>query len=344
MPTLKYALFAGMVVGCLASQALAAGPKVYDGYKVPRDSLGRPDLNGVWNAATMTPFQRPTQFGNRLVMTEDEVKKAEGVVAAREAVAAQKSDVSLTVKELPADGSGNYNAGFLEPGSTVMRVHGEPRTSLVTTADGLIPLDFKGKRERQFAIGGDEAAPPPGTVAEDPPGRNDNPEGRSLSERCVSYASSVITPRLYNSNTLIQQGVDSVAIQAEMIHDVRIVRLNGKHRTDGIREWNGDSVGHYEGDTLVVETTGYDPRTRKFGGSDNVKVTERFTRVSPTRLHYAFTVEDPQTWAKPWGGEYELTRSPAIYDFACHEGNYGLENILAGARGEEAQQRTASAK
>ncbi len=122
-----------------------------------------------------------------------------------------------------------------------------------------------------------------------------------------------------------------------MIHEARIVRLNAKHRTDGIRQLGGDSIGWYDGDTLVVETNGFDPRQRYMGGSDQLTVTERFTRVSPTRLFYAFTMEDPKTWAKPWGGEYEFTSSRGLYEYACHEGNYGLPDILAGARAEEKQ-------
>jgi hypothetical protein len=153
----------------------------------------------------------------------------------------------------------------------------------------------------------------------------------------------VILPSLYNSTYSIQQSRDSVAIQSEMIHDVRLVRLNSKHRADGITQWGGDSIGWYQGATLVVETIGFDPRTSNYGASDQLKVTERFTRVSPTRLHYAFTIDDPKTWAKPWGGEYEMTTSPGIYEYACHEGNYGLESILAGAREEEARARTATA-
>jgi hypothetical protein len=342
--SVKSALLASVICVSLAGQVLADGPVAYDGYKAPKDSLGRPDLTGVWNAATMTPLQRMPGFGNRLVMTPDEVAKAEGVVAARNAKAAQKTDQSLTVKELPADGSGNYNAGFLDPGTTIMRVHGEPRSSLLTTPDGLIPTNLRGHTGLpQYKIGGDEAAPPPGTVPADPPGMNDNPESRGLTERCVSFSSMVVLPSLYNSNTSIQQSRDTVAIESEMIHDVRIVRLNAKHRTDGVREWNGDPIGWYEGNTLVVETVGYDPRTNNWGASDQVKLTERFTRVSPTRLYYAFTVEDPKTWAKPWGGEYELTASKGIYEYACHEGNYGLEAILAGARYDEAQAKQASA-
>jgi hypothetical protein len=345
--SLKSALFAGVVCVSMAGQALASDPVVYDGYKAPHDSLGRPDLSGVWDSATMTPFQRQASYGNRLVMTKDEVAKAEGTIAARTALANSKTDPNARVQDLPEDGSVNENAQFLDPGTTIMRVHGEPRTSLITTPDGQIPLDLNGKTHSpgyENSFERDRSKGLSGAERPDPPGRNDNPEGRSLSERCVSYNSNaVIRPFLYNSIYKIQQSRDTVAIESEMIHDVRVVHLNGKHRTDGIKQWDGDPIGHYEGNTLVVETTGYEPRTNMFGASDQLKVTERFTRVSPTRMYYAFTVEDPKTWAKPWGGEYELRMAQGIYEYACAEGNYGLEAILAGARYEEAQAKQASA-
>jgi hypothetical protein len=349
--SIKSALLASVVCFSLAGQALAGDPVLYNGYKVPKDSLGRPVLNGVWNSATMTPFQRMPGYGNRLVMTPDEVAKAEGVIAKRTELANSKTDTNATVKDLPEDGSVNENAQFLEPGTTIMRVHGEPRSSLVTTTpDGYIPLDLNGQvhdprpqapatelqRDRSKGLSGAERP--------DPPGRNDNPESRTLAERCIAYNSTaVIRPFLYNSITSITQSRDTVAIQSEMIHSVRVVRLNGKHRTDGVKQWDGDSIGHYEGATLVVETADYDPRTTMFGGSDQLKITERFTRVSPTRMFYAFTVEDPKTWAKPWGGEYEMQAAPGIYEYACAEGNYGLEAILAGARYDESQTKQASA-
>jgi hypothetical protein len=346
----KPALLAGVIAAFLAGQAQAGGPVVYDGYKPPKDSLGRPDLTGVWNAATMTPLQRLPGFGDRIAMTPDEVQAVEGGAAATRALAAKNTDPNATVKDLPADGSGNYNAGWLDPGTTVMRVHGQPRSSLLTTPDGYVPADLKGRilvprptRVRGYA--GSDIPHPGSEAGRDPPGRNDNPEGRSLSERCIeSFAAGVvILPSLYNSTYAIQQSPDFVAIESEMIHDVRIVRLNGKHRTDGIKQWGGDSIGWYDGDTLVVETVGFDPRTRNYGASDQLKVTERFARVSPTRLYYSFIIEDPKTWAKPWGGEYEMTASPGIYEYACHEGNYGLESILAGARAEEAKAKSVAA-
>jgi hypothetical protein len=350
MGSVKSVLLAGVVTLSFAGQSLAA-PVFYNGYKPPKDSLGRPDLNGVWTNATITPFERPAAFGERLVMTPQEVDQAEGRVKAVNELAFKPTDPNASVKDLPADCSAgrgsncNYNTAWTDPGSTVMRVGGVPRTSILTTPDGRVPVNIKGQRMTRL-IEGEEAGlgtAQPGTGRGDPPGRNDNPEGRSLGERCINMGQAVPRSGLYNNNYMIQQGRDSVAIWTEMIHEVRVVRLNATHRTDGVRPWGGDPIGWYDGDTLVVETTGYNPKQNFYNASDALKVTERFTRVSPTKIHYAFTVEDPKTWAKPWGGEYEFSSSPGIYEYACHEGNYGLQNILAGARAEDGKLKTAAA-
>jgi hypothetical protein len=226
-----------------------------------------------------------------------------------------------------------------------MRVAGKPRTSILTTPDGRVPANLQGMRPTVVAEGEEKSyTPQPGEAPADPPGMNDNPETRALSERCLSFDFPVLRSGTYNNNIAIQQGDDTVAIEIEMIHQARLVHISGKH-VPGVQLWGGDSIGWYEGPTLVVETTGYSPKQTSFyGASKDLKVTERFTRISPTRLHYAFTVSDPKTWAQPWGGEEELTSSPAIYEYACHEGNYGLENILAGARAEEAQAKLKTAE
>jgi hypothetical protein len=142
--------------------------------------------------------------------------------------------------------------------------------------------------------------------------------------------------QLYNNNYRIVQGKDAVAIWVEMVHDVRIIRINGKHRTDGVRPYMGDSIGHYEGDTLVVSTTNFPPSTNLNGSSANLEMIEKFRRVGPNRLLYQFEARDPTVWDQPWGGEYEFVRSDGVYEYACHGGNYALEGVLAGARAEDA--------
>jgi hypothetical protein len=148
----------------------------------------------------------------------------------------------------------------------------------------------------------------------------------------------------YNNNYQFIQTADAVAIDVELIHDVRVIRLKGGHRTDGVRPWMGDSIGRWDGDTLVVETTNI-PKAQAFMGAwQNLKVTERFTRVSPTRINYQFQVEDPDVWDAPWGGEYDFSPLKGIvYEYACHEGNYALPGILAGARQKEREQAAAKA-
>ncbi len=144
-------------------------------------------------------------------------------------------------------------------------------------------------------------------------------------------------PLLYNNTYKIVQGKDTVAIEVEMVHDVRIIRLNAVHRSDGLRPWFGDSIGHYEGGTLVVETTNFPPSQPFLGSWKNLKVTERFSRAGADRVLYQFKVEDPSVWTEVWGGEYEFSKAAGmLYEYACHEGNYGLPDILAGARAEEA--------
>jgi len=169
---------------------------------------------------------------------------------------------------------------------------------------------------------------------------DDNPETKSLAERCLtsfgSSAGPIMLPLLYNNTYQFVQSKDAVVIVVEMVHDARVVRLNQPHRTDGVRPWWGDSIGHYEGNTLVVETTNYHPRNTFQGSSENLKVTEKFTRVANNRVLYQFTVEDPTAWDKPFGGEYEFGDAKGLqYEYACHEGNYALEGMLAGAREED---------
>ena len=323
----------------------AAAPGFAAPYTPPRLSGGVPDLEGTWTNATLTRLERPAEFGNRAVMTEQEAhaleKKNDDLVA----LGNRPTDPKATVKDLPADCSAgrgdncNYNAAWTDPGTLVMRVHGEPRTSFITyPANGHLPdltpeAAASGVTPRRFG-----AVLPAGMKP------SDNPETRPLGERCLTSfgysAGPVMLPLLYNNTYQFAQSKDTVAILVEMVHDVRLVHLNAKHRTDGIRPWFGDSIGHYEGSALVVETTNY-PQAQSFMGAwKNLKVTERFTRVGPDRILYQFKVEDPTVWTAPWGGEYEFSKAGGngmIYEYACHEGNYGLEDVLSGARAEEAE-------
>jgi hypothetical protein len=170
-------------------------------------------------------------------------------------------------------------------------------------------------------------------------GPADNPENRTLGDRCITswanHAGPIMMPSMYNNNYQIVQTKDTVAIVTEVIHDTRIIRMNAAHMPSNVKKWYGDSIGRWEGDTLVVETINYHPSQSFRGSDENLKVTERFTRVSPTRLLYQFTVEDPTVWETSWSGEYEFVQGDQLYEYACHEGNYALHGILQGERDVE---------
>jgi hypothetical protein len=335
--------------------AIAQQAKTATAYQPPLNSLGQPDLEGFWSNATLTPLTRQARLGARAVYTPDEVKALEGGAQKAEERGNSKSDPNA-VSTGASDDVGGYNRGWLDPGNTVMRVNGQPRDSLLTTPDGQVPARKGQTRLPTAGRAGAPAAAPAGqgNVAAQRQaflrGAFDNPENRSLGERClISFGRNAGPPMLangfYNNNYQIVQSRDAVAINIEMVHDTRIVPLNAKHRTDGIRPWFGDSIGWYEGATLVVETTNI-PRRLAFNGSwENLKVTERFTRVAKDRVLYQFTIDDPTLWDKPWGGEYEFAPlNGRIQEYACHEGNYALEGILAGAREQERLDAAAAGK
>jgi hypothetical protein len=323
-------------------------------YKAPRNAFGQPDLGEVWSNATLTPENRPAALGERKVYTPEEVKKMENAVVEEIAEGNKNTDpnASATYKpesknlrpEFAAAGGdvGGYNRGWLDPGSSVMRVGGEPRTSFLTTPNGRPPAKKAG------------ATPAAGAPRRAGMGAFDGPESRSMGERCIiSFGRNGGPPMLpngfYNNNYHFIQTPTEVVIEVEMVHDVRHIRLNAKeHLPSDVRPWFGDSIGHYEGNTLVVETTNV-PQTQQYNGSwKDLKVTERFTRVADDRLLYQYTIEDPTQWDKPWGGEYEFTPlNGRVLEYACHEGNYALEGMLAGARQAEAeakQQASAATK
>ncbi|MDB5453381.1 MAG: hypothetical protein JWO33_1959 [Caulobacteraceae bacterium] len=331
------------------------GPKVAPGFKPPRFN-GKPDFTGVWNNETLTGIERSPAFGGRLVLTEAETGIVEGANDNLLARANARTEAGATVKDIEAKDtcsggrSGaaqvcNYDAAWTAPGERVMRVNGQPRTSLLTTPDGRYPIakrqETAAERQRRARAATGEGGGGGGgaSAAERNRGpQNDNPETRGLAERCIVVRSDPpMFDGLYNNNHYFQMATDRIAIVTEMIHDARIIRLNSTHRADGVRPWFGDAIGWWEGDTLVVETTNM-PESQSYRGSwENLKVVERFTMVSPERMNYRFEIVDPTMWDKPWGGEYELVRGQRMFEYACHEGNYGLENILAGARDEEAQ-------
>jgi len=294
---------------------------------VPRTPDGHPDLQGTWTNATVTPLERPDALAGKATLSDAEARVLETKSADELAEADGKSEGPLLTATGSA-GTGGYNALFLDRGSEFARVDGVKRTSLI-----IDPPD--GKVPRMSADAGRRLA------ASYTGGSFDSVKDRPLSERCIlgfgSTAGPPMLPVLYNNNYQIVQTPDNVLILVEMVHDARIIRMNAQHAAPDVRQWLGDSVGHWDGDTLVVDTTNFTDRTRFRGSTANLHVVERFTRTDAGTILYRATIEDPAAFAKPWTIEYPFvaTKGP-IYEYACHEGNYSLVDILGGARKKEA--------
>jgi len=345
MLTRKLALaLAASALALTAAPTLAAAQAkpAAGSYKAPRNAFGQPDLQGIWTNATITPLERPAEF-KALTLSEAEAARLEQATDKLNADNARPTDPNAKVTDLPVEcGRGfrgtdcGYNNFWVDPGTKVIRLNGQPRSSIIVDPpNGKLP-PLTDAAQKRFAQ----------RFGRNNPRAFDGPESRSLGERCImSFGSSAgppMLPLLYNNTYQIIQTKDQVAIQVEMVHDVRVVRLNDKHDPAKIRRWMGDSVGRWEGDTLVVETVNFRPE-QGYRGADGAtqKVTERFTRIGPNQILYRFTVEDPSTYTRPFTGEVALNAAKGpIYEYACHEGNYGLEGILAGARQLEKEGRT----
>ena len=332
---------------CLGlASPLASQPQVPETkpWVMPRTSDGHPDLQGNWTNATITPIQRPR--GRDPVLTPEQVARVEGRRQNLIDASGQPSDPDREAPPVGGDGStgaaggvGGYNYFYIDAGDRVAVFNGEPRSSLIVNpADGRIPpLTPEARQARR------EASSRRGVF-----GQYDNPENRPLGERCIkSFGSNAGPPMLpnyfYNNNYTIVQTADHIMIMTEMVHDIRVIRLGErKPLAEHIRPWMGDSWGWWEGDTLVVETTNLPLRQvngHRYvypGGSESMKVTERFTRADDHTINYEFTVEDPITYTGPWGGEVPFKAlEELVYEYACHEANYSLFNVLSGARAEE---------
>jgi hypothetical protein len=326
------AAIATPIAGAAIAQTSPAA--VAKGYKAPRNAFGQPDLSGVWSNATITRLERDPKCGERLVLTPDEAKTIEGASDQRNARLRANTDTSIKDPDkLPECQSGaqgaacGYNAFWTDPGTRLIRIGGEARTSILTApANGRLPNRPGAAAARARAQLG---------------GNFDNPENRALGERCIvgfgGTSGPPMLPVLYNNHYQIQQTKDAVVIVVEMVHDARIVRLaDPRHPPADVRTWMGDSIGHWEGDTLVVETTNLRREEGLRGPTDNMKTIERFTRVSPQQILYQFEVVDPSAFSAPVKGEEALNfTKDKIYEYACHEGNYAMTGILGGARQAE---------
>ena len=316
-----------VVIGFTAPIATAQGSA--DESTVPRTADGHPDLQGVWANNNATPLQRPEILGDREVLTDEELAALQsraGELFADDSGDAAFGDSVFAAALAEADtftsrdtSTGNYNQFWM------VERDWDNRTSLIvdpqtgrlpamTSAGDAYVKDRSMRRQRHAEW----------------------TEDRSLGERCLSFGA----PRLgagYNSYYQIFQTETHVGMLMEMAHDARIIPIEERpHINDGIRQWLGDPRGHWDGDTFVIETTNYSPKSYFMGAAENLEVTERFTRISRDVLHYEVTVNDPTTWDEPWTAMIPLRRSPdSLFEYACHEGNIGMAGILSGARALE---------
>jgi hypothetical protein len=316
-----------------ASQpSLAASASPFD-YEPPRTQWGMPDLQGVWNFSSTVPLQRPEEFGERQFLTDEEVTASQ----------AQRFGIGSRASDTPVRSASGVEAFYND---TIwmenVRGNGNVRTSrIVFPLNGRIPalaegvenqpggeVETAGERPVRFVIGGI--------------GR-DGPEDRGLSERCLVGFNSgpPLSPSVYNNNLQIIQNKDHVVILTEMVHDARIVYLDNRlPLSDSIGLWSGDSRGHWDGDSLVVVTRNFNGMTQSFdgyGSSENKVLTERFTRIGEQTINYEFTLDDPSSFTDMLIGILPMTRVDAqLYEYACHEGNYGMANMLRGARRRDA--------
>jgi hypothetical protein len=300
-----------------AAPASAAAGKAY---KAPRTPDGQPDLQGFWTNSTYVPLQRPNGV-TKEIYTPEEAEKAIKLAAERESEQTEPgttADVHYDFTQFGLDRSQSTFARNL-------------RTSLIVDPpDGKIPpVNAAGQKRQQERAAARKAAG----------GQYDAVENMPIGSRCIIMggAGPPLMNAGYNANYQIVQAPGYVMILTEMIHDVRIIPLDGRAQPPaGVKQWVGLSRGRWEGDTLVVETTNFNGKNAFQGSSDNLKVTERFTRTADDTVTYRFTVEDPQTWDRPWTAEAPLAKTDGpIFEFACHETNYGIANILAGARADE---------
>jgi len=311
-----------------AGQSASPAAKTTAGnWTPPRTADGQPDLQGIWDFRTITPLERPRSLGDKTFFTDEEATKFEQQENRRQN--RDLIDPKVGGLNYPAGGVIPYNEIWYDRGDKVVKTK---RTSLISDPpDGrLPPMTLEGQKQaelRAIAARDNQLGRP----------HADSWEDRPLGERCIlgSNAGPPITPGPYNNNVQLFQNSAYLVLLTEMIHDARIVPLDGRPHGN-IRQWKGESRGRWEGNTLVVETKNFKSETTLAGSTANTELIERFTLTDTDTLLYQFTVNDPTVWTKPWTAEIPMARTEGpIYEFACHEGNHALAGILAGARADE---------
>ena len=328
--------------------ALTIAVAILGGADIPRTADGHPDLSGTYDTASLTPLQRPARLGDKLTLSDEEA----AAIAREEAERmAKRNAASNPNRESPPEGGdgsegaagnvGGYNSFWIDRGTGAFKIDGRWRTSIITDPKNGRRPAMTPRAKKRAAARAKLRRPNTGEawwIKEGlEPGPYDDPELRPLAERCLlgfgSTGGPPMLPVLYNNLKKIVQTKDHVMILVEMVHDARIVRMNTEHVPPDVRKWLGDSVGHWEGDTLVLDTTNFTDRPALSGASRNLHVVERFTRIDADTLLYQFTVDDPTVWTEPWSGEYTWPATKnRVYEYACHEANYSFGGILRGAR------------
>lgn len=340
-----------IIVGCMTCGINAFA-------EIKRTASGHPDLSGFYDSGTLTPLNRPRELAGRQFMTRAEAEQFKKRTGLLNNDANEISDPNRAAPKKGGDGEqgygaggvGGYNSFWVDPGSDLSQVDGKIRTSIIyDPPNGRQPrMTAKGMAKMadtfsSFSYVNDGTA---SWLAQDGPGPFDGPESLALAERCLLgfSAGPPSLPGLYNNFKRIVQTDDHVMILLEMVHDARVVRMDAIHGPSRHRKWLGDAIGRWDGDTLVVETTNFREDTGLYGGDKNLYLTERFTPLANGDLSYDFTVEDDSAWTKPWSGAYVWQQAEGkVYEYACHEGNYAMGNILRGARLLEREAMSAQA-
>ena len=324
---MRHRVLGTVIAALVAAVGLSAPAAAQD---APRTGWGAPDLQGVWDFRTITPLERPERLGDRAFLTEEEAANLEQEVVERNVElanrAARRTEVTESVDRGEEGAPGFYNNFWLDRGTTTVDTR---RTSLIVDpANGRLPEMSPAGRERTEARSAY---------------RRDHPADswldRSAFDRCILgfNAGPPITPGGYNQNLQVFQTPDHVVLLTEMVHTVRVVPLDGRPALpEDVRQWSGDSRGRWEGDTLVIETSHFNDQRRWRGTTRNMTLVERLTRVDADTLVYEYTVDDPDTWTRPWTASLPMQRGDQPqYEYACHEGNYSMPGILGGHRMDE---------
>ena len=344
MPLSIMVLCGAAALSLVSIPAAGQSGKTGKNWGLPHTADGHPDFSGLWTNVTITPFERPRDLAGKEYFTEQEV-------ADYEKLTVQQRNRDRREPGSNRDVASAYNDFWWDSGTKVVKTR---RTSIVVDPpDGRVP-PLTAERQKELAARVEatkrRCEQQPGCEPENSGllGPADGPEDRPLMERCLHFggAGPPMLPGAYNNNYQIVQSPGFVAIDVEMAHDVRRISLDGKpHVPPNVRQWMGDSRGHWVGDTLVVETTNFTDKTRFRGSDENLKLVERFTLADPNTIIYRFTVDDPTAFTKPWTGEIPMVRTEGpLFEYACNEGNSGMAGILSSARSDEKKATEAAKK